>query len=88
MASLSTCPWWCEDHRAGETVEDEQHARLFDAPEGASVAIVRGVLPADEAELFYAADAYDGTVEQARAFARALAEAIEVFRRIGDDESP
>lgn len=82
MASLSTCPWWCEDHRAGETVEDEQHARLFDAPEGASVAIVRGVLPSDVAELAYAAESYEGSGDGARAFARALVEAVEVFNRI------
>ena len=77
-----TCPWWCTDHRRGDTVEDEQHARPFPAPSGTWVAILLGVLPADRPELAYGAEAYLLDSGDARAFALALLEAADLFERL------
>ncbi len=85
MTPLSPCPWWCDDHRSGETVEDEQHARLFAAPEGAWIAILRGILPADPPELACRVESYDLSPGAARRLARSLVDAAEVFDRARDD---
>lgn len=76
------CPWWCTDHRSGETVEDEQHAREFPAPGAAWIAILWGALPADRVELAYAAESYDDSPGDGRRFAAALQHAADVFERI------
>jgi len=77
-----TCPWWCTDHRRGDTVEDEQHARLFPAPAGTWVAILLGGLPRDRPELAWGAEAYRPDGEDARAFAAALLQAADLFERL------
>ncbi len=76
------CPWWCTDHRSGATVDDDQHARLLAAPAGSWVAILAGTGPRDRAELGYAIEGYDADPGRARAFARALLAAAEIFDRI------
>lgn len=81
MTPLPNCPWWCDDHRTGETVEDEQHARLFAAPDGAWVAILRGALPTDAPELACRVESYDLSSGAARHLARSLADAADVFDR-------
>ncbi|WP_286929253.1 MULTISPECIES: hypothetical protein [Aeromicrobium] len=81
----TTCPWWCTDHRSGETAEDEQHARVFPVPGGAWVAILHGTLPGDRIELAYGAEAYAASAGEGRAFAAALQHAADVFDRIVAD---
>lgn len=80
--SRLTCPEWCHDHRSGETIEDEQHARLFDAPEGTWVAIFAGVLPGETPELAFGAEMYTSDVNDARQFASAIEAAAELFDEI------
>ena len=79
------CPWWCTDHRRGDTVEDEQHARLFRAPAGTWVAILLGCLPGDRPELTWGAEAYRPDAVDARAFAVALLQAVQLFERLGTE---
>jgi len=84
MTPQISCPWWCDDHRTGETLEDEQHARIFPTPEGSWIAILSGVLSSDHLELAYGIEAYDQSPERALCFAQALAEATGTFERIRD----
>ncbi len=81
----TACPWWCTDHRSGATAEDEQHARLFQVPRGAWVAILLGVLPSDRVELAYAAESYGASAGDGRAFAAALRRAADLLERIVDE---
>jgi hypothetical protein len=78
----TTCPWWCTDHRSGQTNEDEQHARLFPVPGTAWVAILLGALPTDQPELAYGAESYTGSPGEGRAFAAALQHAADLYERI------
>lgn len=80
--SRPTCPWWCEDHRSGETIEDEQHARLFPAPDDTWVAIFAGLLPGETPELAFGAEIYTPDATRARQFAAALETAAEMFEEI------
>lgn len=80
--SVTTCPWWCSDHRTGETAEDEQHARLFAVPGGTWVAILCGVLPTDRVEFAFGAESYDADSHGGRAFGAALQHAADVFDSI------
>ncbi|MBC9227534.1 hypothetical protein GL325_14485 [Aeromicrobium sp. 636] len=79
---VTTCPWWCTDHRTGATAEDEQHARTFPVPGGAWVVILLGALPADRPELAYAAESYARSPDQGRAFAAALRDAADLFEQV------
>jgi len=74
-----TCPWWCTDHRRGDTLDDEQHARVFMAQDDTWVEVLLGALPIDRPELAYGAEAYDGDSVRARAFAAALRQAAELL---------
>jgi len=74
-----TCPWWCTDHRRGDTLEDEQHAQVFWAQGDTWVEVVLGTLPADRPEIAYGAEAYDGHSDRARAFSAALRRAAELL---------
>lgn len=77
-----TCPWWCTDHRSGPTVEDEQHAHPFVAPDGTWVALLCGVLPDDRIELAHGGESFDRGSARARRLAAALQQAADLLDRI------
>lgn len=76
------CPWWCTDHRVGDSAEDEQHARLFPVTADGWVAILWGTQPTDRVELAFQGEGYARSPDEVRVFVAALQEAAELFERI------